>query len=48
MPLQFTQLDLAHAYRGSIANREVQKSFAKLSSGQKLQAAGEDSAAFAQ
>ena len=48
MPLQLNQIDLSQAYSGNIANREVEKSFSKLSTGKKLQSAGEDSAAFAQ
>ena len=48
MPLQLSQIDLSQAYQGSIANREVQKSFAKISSGKKLVNATDDSAAYAQ
>lgn len=48
MALQLTQLDLSHAYRSRVAARKVQESFAKLTSGKKLQANGDDSAAFAQ
>ncbi|MAH14021.1 MAG: hypothetical protein CMO33_09830 [Verrucomicrobia bacterium] len=48
MPLQLSQIDLSQAYQGSIANREVQKSFAKISSGKKLVNATDDTAAYAQ
>ncbi len=48
MPLQLSQFDLSLAYQGSIANREVQKSFAKISSGKKLVNATDDTAAYAQ
>ena len=48
MPLQLSQIDLSQAYQGSIANREVQKSFVKISSGKKLVNATDDTAAYAQ
>lgn len=48
MPLQLSQIDLSQAYQGSIANREVQKSFVKITSGKKHVNATDDSAAYAQ
>ena len=48
MPLQLSQVELSQAYQGSIANRAVEKSFAKISTGKKLLDASEDSAAYAQ
>ena len=48
MPLHLAQIDLSHAYIGSTAQTEVQKSFSKLTTGKKLHASGDDSAAYAQ
>ena len=48
MPLQLSQVELSQAYQGSIANRAVEKSLAKISTGKKLLDASEDSAAYAQ
>lgn len=48
MPLHLAQIDLSHAYIGSTAQSEVQKSFSKLTTGKKLHASGDDSAAYAQ
>ena len=48
MSLQLSQVELSQAYQGSIANRAVEKSLAKISTGKKLLDSSEDSAAYAQ
>ena len=48
MPLQLSQVELSEAYRGSVANRNVEKSLNKIATGKKLHADGKDSAAYAQ
>ena len=48
MSLQLSQVELSQAYQGSIANRAVEKSLAKISTRQKLLDASEDSADYAQ